>query len=353
MLACRMLCKSNSSHLSQVFTGFALLRDAGKISFSQECGERHRLDVSKPQHLRDARNAHVVVLVNRDVKLYYDCHDSCEIDETAAREVDYYFKRSYAESEVTASLKGKVFPLGLNYPVWPAEPDRFERQRRAAFKQGTANEALFRPTIENMFSAPDETCAPGVLFVTRAWEPFDNPERADEKIAERVRLNETRARCVELLRRELGEIFFGGFSHTDYAVRNFPHVLLPDKELYSKERYVEILRRHPICVATAGLHGSIGWKMGEYVAFSKAIVSERLGYRLPGDFEAGENYLEFDEPRQCLEGVRRLLSDAALRRGMMKRNHGYYLEYLKPDAMVERTLSIALSGGTHSIESRL
>jgi len=351
MLTCRILCNSNSSHLSQVFTGFTLLHDAGKISLSQECVERHRPDVTKPQHLRDARSAHVLVLVN-EVKLYYDCHDGHEIDEAAAREVDYYFKRSYAEPEVPNSLKGKVFPLGLNYPVWPPEPDRFERQRRAAFEREPSNEPAFRPTVENMFSTPDDTCAPCVLFVTRAWNPFDNTERGGEKVAERVRLNETRARCVELLKRELGTLFFGGFSHTDYAARNFPHLLLQDKGLYAKENYVEILRRYPICVATAGLHGSVGWKVGEYVAFSRAIVSERLGCRLPGDFRAGENYLEFDEPRRCVDGVRRLLSDPALRHGMMKRNHGYYLGYLKPDALIERTLSIALSNGTRSSEAR-
>ena len=48
--------------------------------------------------IRDARHAHLIVIINRNIKLYYDCHNNHEIDETAACKVDCYFKRSYAQS---------------------------------------------------------------------------------------------------------------------------------------------------------------------------------------------------------------------------------------------------------------
>ncbi len=50
--------------------------------------------------IRDARHAHLIVIINRNIKLYYDCHDNHEIDETAACKVDCYFKRSYAQSKI-------------------------------------------------------------------------------------------------------------------------------------------------------------------------------------------------------------------------------------------------------------
>jgi hypothetical protein len=340
-----MLCHSNSSHLSQICTGFVLLHNAGEIVLSQECGEQNYFDKTKPQHLRDARDAHLLVVVNHNIKLYYDCHDSYEIDVRAANEVDYYFKRSYAESKIPVSLKAKVFPLGLNYELYPAEFDIFEQQRVSAFEPelASSNISLFRPTVENMQSVPHNLHDPGVLFITRAWDPIDNPDRSREKIGERIRINETRARCIELLRQEFGNRFLGGFVHTDYAARNYNHALLQDNRISAKETYIKLLSQYPVCIATTGLHGSIGWKLGEYVAFSKAIVSERLNYQIPGDFKPRENYLEFDEPKQCVNAVVELLSGAALRYEMMKRNHNYYLTYLKPDAMIRRTLDIGLS----------
>jgi hypothetical protein len=351
VINCKLTCHSNSPHLSQIFTGFALLHRAGVITLSQECGRRNRLDVAKPQHLRDARDAHLLVTVNDKLRLYYDTHDSYEIDEEAAKEVDCYFKRSYARPKIPASLVNKVFPLGFNYELYPGDPDDFESQRRHAFKQDRdgAQPPPFRPTPETMYSAPEESLPPQVLFMTRAWDPFDNSERPDEKIKERVRLNETRARIIELLRQEFGDDFLGGFSHTDYAVRNYGPMLLPDAEISAKENYVRVLGSYPICVATAGLHGSIGWKMGEYVAFSRAIVSETMTCQVPGDFKEGRNYLRFDTAERCVDAARELFSDAGMRRRIMKANHEYYLSRLKPEAMIKMTLEIGLSERTSKI----
>jgi len=342
MINCHLICHSNSIHLAQVFTGFALLHSAGEIVLSQECRKQNFLEPLKPQHLRDARHAHLLVIVNGSIKLYYDCHDSYEIEESAVRDVDYYFKRSYTQSTIDPSLKEKVCPLGLNYPVFPAECDNFETERLSTFPTQSSPQPVFRPTVENIQAVPNKFTQLRALFITRAWDPADNADRSIEKMVERVQLNETRARCIELLRQQFGDRFLGGFIHTDYAQNNYQSALLLDERLAAKENYVKLLSRYPVCVATTGLHGSTGWKMGEYVAFSRAIVSEKLNYQVPGDFTLGENYLEFDEPKRCVDEVHRLLSDAALRQRIMKSNHEYYLSFLRPDAMIRRTLNIAL-----------
>lgn len=346
MISCQIICESNSAHLSQIYTGFARLHRAGEIVLSQVCRPRDLFDANRPQHLRDARKMYLLVIVNRDVRLYYDCHDSYEIDESASEQVDCYFKRSYAPSRIPDSLKPKVFPLGFNYELYSDEIDSFEQQRLSSFRPQSSDPSdrpRFRPTVENMQAAPNGGPARGVLFITRVWDPYDDPDRSAEKIAERIQINETRARCVELLRKEFGDCFLGGLVPTDYAKRNYSHALLPDKEVSEKKNYIELLRRYPVCIATTGLHGSIGWKMAEYVAFSRAIVSERLNYQVPADFKPGANFLEFDEPRQCVNAVHELLSDAVLRQDMMMKNREYYLSHLKPDAMIRRTLDIGLS----------
>lgn len=348
MINCRLICHSNSIHLAQIYTGFALLHSAREIGLSQECRNQNFLEPLKPQHLRDARHAHLLVIVNDSIKLYYDCHDSHEIDESAVNEVDCYFKRSYAQSTIEPSLKEKVHPLGLNYPVFPAECDNFERERLSTFATQSSPQPVFRPTVKNMQAVPNNVRQSRALFITRAWDPADNADRSSEKMMERVQLNETRARCIELLRQQFGDRFLGGFIHTDYAQKNYQSALLLDERLAAKENYVKLLSRYPVCIATTGLHGSTGWKMGEYVAFSRAIVSEKLNYQVPGDFLPSENYLEFDDPKRCADEVHRLLSDAALRQRLMKTNHQYYLSYLRPDSMIRRTLDIALSEGGNS-----
>jgi len=341
---CHLICHSNSPHLSQLFTGLWLLHTTGHIHLSQECRTANYFDnKSQPQHLRKAWQEHVLVVMNHNIRLYYDCHDSHEIDQSAANEADYYFKRSYLSAAIPHSLKAKVFPLGLTYALYSAAIDPFERQRLIAF-EGDLISTLHpsRPTLENM-SAPFDDDARGILFMTRAWDPFDDPDRSKEKIRERIRVNDMRACCIELLRKRFGPSCQSGFSHTAYAVKHYRSVLLHDKDSAAKENYIKLLSTHAVCVATSGLHGSIGWRMGEYVAFSKAIVSEKLNYEVPGDFKAGMNYLEFSEPQECVEAVDRLLADPALRNRMMRANHHYYHTAVKPNQLVGRTLAIGLS----------
>jgi len=339
MITCKLICGSNSSHLSQLFQGFTSLNRSQEILLSQECLKQDHSDPTKPQHLKDAKRTHLLVIVNDKLKLYYDCHDSHEIDEHAASDVDYYFKRSYKPSTIAKPFKKKVFPLGLNYAVYPAEIDPLEQERLATY----GDTQTFRPTVLATHGLPDSGTEPRALFITRVWEPSDNPERPPEKIAERQQLNETRVACIERLRREFGGRFLGGLVHTDYAIASYEHALLPNNDISEKENYFKLLLLYPVCITTTGLHGSIGWKMGEYVAFSRAIVSQKLNHQAPGAFSRNRHYLDFEDPDRCVEQVDKLLSDTALRKRIMKNNFRYYNTYLRPDLLIKRTLKIALT----------
>ena len=116
----------------------------------------------------------------------------------------------------------------------------------------------------------------------------------------------------------------------------------------SQESYLRLLRSHPICVASTGLHGSTGWKLAEYVAFSKAILSEQLVYEVPGGFAPGANYLEFSSPEECLNAAVRLIEDADLRQRIMRNNAGYYRQYLHPAALLKNALTKALEPRTRT-----
>ena len=160
--------------------------------------------------------------------------------------------------------------------------------------------------------------------MVRAWDPYDRPDRERKTIEDFLQINETRAQCVKFLREEFGDKFYGGCSHTEHAVKNYKECLMPDNTLSSQRNYIRLLRSYPICVATTGLHGSIGFKFAEYVASSKAILSEKLNYEVPGGLEAGNNYIEFDFPEDCVNKARQLFSDSGLRRQIMKNNAIYY-----------------------------
>jgi hypothetical protein len=263
--------------------------------------------------------------------------------------------------EVPEGFEDKVFPLGLNFELYTKlfdghEFSRFFLNRRnytQSWKEllkcmARYTPISYKPTVSRMHLAPKKNQEPRVLFMVRAWNP-GNPhpnmtfEEKEAWTVGRKAINETRATIIKEMRKEFGDRFYGGFSHTDFAIENFKDLLVPDNSSSRKGSYINMLHNYPICIATTGLYESIGWKFAEYVAFSKAIVSEKLNFIVPGDFSADTNYLEFYTAENCMEQTTKLFENDVLRGQMMENNYNYYEEHLSPDKLILKTLNVALS----------
>ena len=335
---------ARTDHCSQVYAGFSMLAEAGVIWLRQRLAKPHCPPLE--------------VIVNDSTKICYDVFDGGQIPYRAALEsCDYYFKRSFLQSEVPAAYRDKVFPLGLFYPVFPDQVDRYQLQRCLFLGGGTGARLKmllrlvldgvglgsllpgFTPTTSRLHQLPRPTKRPRVIFMARAWDP-DAPEVSGkpELQEERHRINVARVRFIELLRKEFGDRFTGGLAHDDFTVRKFKQVLVPDARMASRSNYLTALREHSIGIATVGLHGSIGGKLGEYVAFSKAVVSEPLPFELPGQFSKNVHYLEFQAEDDLVNQVARLSEEEDTRNCMAQANLEYYLGFLRPDQLVKNTL---------------
>jgi hypothetical protein len=355
-ISCRLLYRSASLHLQQLYTGFCLLRASGFVRVAQQRRRSPVRYLNDAPHLSGAEHAHLDAVLEGKLRVHFDTHDAQEIALGELESCDVYFKRSYLPAVIESlpvSQRSKVRPLGLNYCVLPDIPDSLRVQRGfglsglsrrtlGALKQAfdTGNRFGFQPRQRLLESAPDLAAAPNVLFLVAAYDPHDDPTRSEDKSAERASLNEARARCIRLLRDALGPRFTGGFSRSRYTERTYPDLIWPGAA--AQENYLRVLKTFPICVASTGLHGSTGWKLAEYIAFSKAVVSEPLVYEVPGGFASGRNYIKFSSPEECVHAAIRLIEDAGLRRQIMQNNAAYYRDYLRPDVLVKNALLTAL-----------
>lgn len=354
-MKCTIHAYSTALHVSQLYTGFSLLARNGEINLKQRLSNYSHKGKPCMAHLGPHALNGLFVELNDDKVLFYDTSDRCDLYEEALEVSDFYFKRSYLPSAVQAGYTSAVFPLGLNYPLYSGTLCRYEWARFLGrtdvfnnFPRGLLTRIAelasikFLPRATSMYATPNPDQEPRVLFIARAWDPDNDPVGLSaERKADRRQINEMRARCLTLLKKELGSRFYGGFIRTDYAMDHFKDLLLENVSISKQRSYISLLHDYPICIATTGLHGSIGWKMGEYVSFSKSIVSERLGYVVPGGFEKDRNYLEFDTPSLCLEQAMRLVEDKHCRQQMLDANWHYYREHLSPDRLILRTLKIA------------
>lgn len=349
---------SNIGHLQQLYTGLAMLHRQRRIKLAQRIIRSQPYQADAALHLRDARLAHAELLVDQGPRIYYDMHDSWEVDEPALDRCDMYFKRSLTPDRFTGrgGAFSKLRPYGLNYEVCADPFDYFGLARSTlssgargiatalGWSSGAANLWQYVPNVSRMQERPPAEGERNILFMARTWDPHQSAESLDaERSADRHTINETRAACIRALRSAFGERFLGGFAPTAHAQKAYPDLVLPSEEFTKRKHYLALVRRHAIGIATAGLHGSLGWKLGEYVAFSRAILSERISIQLPGDFTDGLNYLSFSSPEECVERATQLMTDDGLRNSIAQRNHSYYERNLRPTEIIAATLAEALN----------
>lgn len=351
-LKCELIANSDAEHLQQIYAGLSLLHDQKIIHLKQTIPNEFLQNKNQPDRWDEYNFLNTKVIINDKISVCYDTHDWNWIDEETLNSVDFYFKRSY-DADFISNLqdRNKIFPLGLNYQVTSHKPDFFRLQRAAFFEGKDKIKHIIKSLrldrflktkeveqLTNLESAPNPTLEPRVLFMARAWSPEDLLDVTQKEQV--MEINHTRAESIRALRDVFGEKFFGGLMRDEFAEKHFKDVLLPDNNLSDKRNYLEILKNFPICVATTGLNNSIGWKFAEYIAFSKAIISEPLKFQIPGEFVENKNYLKFDNSKELVSAVTQLFEDDNLRQSMMKNNFEYYQKFVRPDALVLNTLKI-------------
>jgi len=348
-IPCHLLLEGDSPHIRQIVTGFYELAAAGVVDLVVSGRAGVSDEWLHPLTLR-------AIIAGR--RVIYDANDGWYVApelQPYLPSADFYFKRSidpHRLEGVPASVP--VLPLGLNYLVtsrlnhWhkgtrPVNPRRLLRTavRRASVLGTRIGIRDVRDMVIGDFEVPPTVpSAPRILFMCRAWESESHDSAYSRSQCETV--NETRAACIRTGRTEFGKRFHGGFIIDEFARREYGDCLLPHGTSSARRAYLTRVHESAICVATTGLHGSIGWKMAEYVAASRAIVSEPLRYPVPGGFAAGRNFLEFTSLDDFVISVDRLLSDVSLRTTMMRANWDYYWLWVRPDAQVLRTIERVL-----------
>lgn len=322
---------SRSIHSAQLFTGLHKLRRRGAVSLRIE---DHTTDSSYPYKTA------ITEVVYRGKVLAFDMLDGYN-DIDAIRwfyeRCDFYFKRSF--SHTLNRLYGFsdliFFPWGFNYHVsYIGNP--CEGPADAVLKEiikiifGKETNCYFTTKI---FEEKPVLKKRGIriLFLTRLWSISDSLN--NELNNEREHINRQRIDLLRKLRECFKEDFYGGLECSKLSEKMAPDLCIPP-ELTRRKSYLRQMHQSDICIATTGLHNSIGWKMGEYIAASKGIVSEPLNYIVPGGFEAGINYLEFKSIDCCISSVRSLFEDPIRLYEMKLRNYYYYLSYLEPSHLI-------------------
>jgi hypothetical protein len=345
---------SVAAHLHQIYTGLHHLHCSGKIRLRLSSRRAHDA-VPGPY-----TNVWLVARSGKDNQTRRICFDMADGNRVLATEqlkaCDVYFKRSFYQPTYRSfpeELKSKILPLGLNFVC--ASKNGFAYRTKLALRSFTNTKERGRGPLVDSLKAilstfqfidkqailldsdfeipPSREASLRIFFQPRIFDLEHSSSHA-----ELHQLNETRANTVRALRTHFGDAFVGGVARSSYSARHYPDCL-SSHSVYQAD-YLKPARECLVCVSTLGVSKSTPWKIAEYMAGSRCIVSEPLTYALPVALENGANVLTFTNVEECVQACERILGDSNLATQMRRANWQYYQEYVKPDALVWRCLNI-------------
>lgn len=327
---------SRIHHLSQIITGFLLLKEQG--------WDITLLDRSQDQEF-SLYDLPVVLVRYQGKQVIYDMWDGYQNPDGMRKGLeicDFYFKRSFSAEKnlkLFPEYAKKIYPLGFFYRVnHPQSPVREPFWKEIAkLLMGRTPERYFVPKVFEGVPSSQNNTPVKILFQTQLWNCND-PKLPLQSNEERRHINEMRISIIRTLRQQYGDSFFGGLSDTSLS-RDIAPDLIISKKYTERKHYLKLVQNCDICIGSMGLHESIGGKTGEYVAAARAIVNEAFHYSVPGDFLPGKNYLPFATAQECIAAVQQLVDSPEQRYAMQLANQAYYQQHLQPDILVKNTLA--------------
>ena len=316
---------SKWEHISVILTGLSILEKKNKIKLKI-------IDNSRKKGFKYSNNAGLELIIN-GIKCYIDVSDgynNIDFIKNNIKNCDFYFKRSFSKELNNEYKFRNIYPLGLNYEVYNKDI-KYKYYHQKSIKSFLLN--LFSKVyIEDLeFNGIYDINNPKICYTVRLYSGNEYEQ-----------LNNSRIELVRKLKNKYQNNFCGGVYDSKISRRLCPDLIV-NKLITIKKEYLKRMHKCDICIATTGLHNSIGWKFAEYVISGKAIISEKLNYDVPGGFNVNKNYLEFTTPDECIERIDYLLNNKDAIKSLSNNNLEYYSNSLRPEKIVEYVINFVLN----------
>lgn len=131
--------------------------------------------------------------------------------------------------------------------------------------------------------------------------------------------------------------FEGGFWVTDShhpQFNEFRHLTFTKR--YPLRQYIDKTKKSIFVFNTPAVHNCHGWKLGQFLAMNKAIISTPFQNSLPKDLVHGENIHFVHNENEMNAAVEKVLHDEEYRQKLEEGARNYYLKYVSPVSVISR-----------------
>jgi len=168
-----------------------------------------------------------------------------------------------------------------------------------------------------------------VFHVSTLWQ-------SDEWVKNDEFVNRIRAIFIETCKSIETIHFEGGFYYSGNHPlnENFKHLIV--KDFIPVKEYIKKVQQSILVFNTPAWLNCNGWKLGEYLAMGKAIISTHLYNDLPEPLVHGENiHFVSDDSKEIKEAILFICNNKGYREKISKGAYAYYLRNATPVKSLE------------------
>lgn len=271
-------------------------------------------------------------------RFYIDASDWDGYDETALEWADVYAKVNVNENRTPGRHTSRVLTIGPSFGVrFPngcclllkrlqffATRGGMSGRKKCRRIKEDRRRALHRPSI-SVYAVGD--VEPDYIFhLSSVWAPEDP-------------CNGARIKFIMAASSFPGIRFEGGFAPPARkdAAECDPYVIrraLPISE------YLEKTKRSVVVFNTPSVLNCHGWKLPEYLALGKAIISTPLSRTLPAPLVHKKHlHIVEGDVRDLREAISKIRDDPSYRKHLEENARRYFLDWLHPKRVIEKILA--------------
>ena len=269
-------------------------------------------------------------------RVIVDFRDDTSIDESALDWSDVYAKINFNVSKSINKAPHKIKYIGPSFAVkvfnnfhgaYLGMKNYFSFENQIPFRNFISGYITKKRLPLTVYSPGGEVSANYVFSIATLW---DHPNCMDEA-------NPWRHLFMRICReKSKGLQFEGGFIVRTRLSKfaKYRDCVLSDKSVPLKS-YLKKTKKSLFVFNTPAVHGCHGWKLGEYLALGKAIISTPLKNELPVPLEHGKNIHFVSSEQQLKDAVSILRDDEKYRSDLEKGAYQYWLNYVHPMATMK------------------
>ncbi|HEX8332290.1 MAG TPA: hypothetical protein VF622_06685 [Segetibacter sp.] len=303
--------------------GFQKHFGKGKVKFSTK---------RFPSNLKQRTFAAIIHLNNKEKKIIIDSDDSDAIDKDALQWCDAYYKVNLNFNTNHPKLVSIGPSFGIK--IWSSPEMLFcAAKNYLSYKKRLTNWKQFficyykqneRLPLSEYLN--DEKPGRYVFFTSTLWKK--------EPVSNNLRRNFIKA-C-----KEITEIKFeGGFTpRKRKEIQGYEDDTVD--RLYPLKEYLNKIKKSVVVFNTPVVLNCHGWKLAEFMAMKKAIISTKISNQLPEPLEDGKNIVSTTgEIADIKKAILSVIENPEYHESLQNNAFEYYNKYLSPLAVITKIIT--------------